>query len=262
LSCAWAQNAPVPQQVPAPPTVDLDPYKVADKASAGVFYWLSSGHVDLGPGIKAANPDAQRLRLPDASHDGKGFFLSTPAGKYNSIEIEAFQVQGSGLVYAPRALSLFGTSFTGGDPLGTSFRLRGGKVQWNYLTYPSPPEKALFRVKTLWGVHILQIQGVADDLITSVPTTAIGTKLLIMPTVGIGLDIAPSKFFHIEMQAAGMALSGRSRVLDGEAKAVFRVKKLEVLAGAKGLDFRTTLKTDQYFRSRLTGPFAGVRWVF
>ena len=112
------------------------------------------------------------------------------------------------------------------------------------------------------AVALPQIQGVADDLITSVPTTAIGTKLLIMPTVGIGLDIAPSKFFHIEMQAAGMALSGRSRVLDGEAKAVFRVKKLEVLAGAKGLDFRTTLKTDQYFRSRLTGPFAGVRWVF
>jgi hypothetical protein len=268
VTCALAQTPqapPAPGQVPAPPTVNLDSFKVNDELKVGAYYWLTSGFTDLNPGRKAANPAAQTLKLPNPGRQSKGIVIETPAGKYNSIQIEVFQATGGSALYAPQALSLFGTTLPKGDFLATNMKLRGGKISWNYLTYPSPPESSWFRLKTLWEMHVLQIQGIADDVtaaVYGVPTTATGTKTLVLPAVGLGFEIAPSKHYHVEWKTSGMALPHKSRIIDSEASVAIRVKHAEALIGAKLLDYRTSPNADQFFKGRLFGPFGGLRWVF
>ena len=267
---AFAQTpAPSPtgaQQNQAPPAASTsktgDAYDVPDRWSLGVFYWMTDGRPTMIGGQQAVSVPAQSLSLPDARRNAKGVDITAPAGRYNTLEISGFEAKGFGSLTTPISLSLFGTAFANGDFLATDFRLRNVKVSWNYLTWPAPPGNSRFRLKTLWQVQYVDMRMEAIAPLDASLPGATGSKTIILPTLGLGVDLVASKHFRIEAKASGFALPHRSAIVDGEGTAVGRFGHVEVFAGGKYFYFKTSPKADEYFKGALKGPFAGIRWVF
>jgi len=269
FSCALAfaqtpagQPTPAAQQAPTQASKDLDPYQVNDSMSVGVFYWMTKGTPELLGGKKSTDPKAASLGLPQADKKGEGVIFTVPAGRFNNLTVEAFQVKGSGTSTATTDLSLFGNNIPTGDFLSKSFRLRSGKVSWNYLTYPAPPGTAKFRLKTLLEVQYVNVQTVVDPIYDLGTSVSIGTKSIILPTLGMGVELAPSKHFHFEVKASGFTLPHKSAIGDGEGAAVIRVWHLELRAGGKYYYFKTSPQSDVYIKGSVLGPFGGLSWVF
>jgi hypothetical protein len=234
--------------------------------SFGVFYWRPNGKPILRGGAESPDPVAQSLDLPGKPKQVPGVTFSFPTGRSNRLEVSAFEARGSGSVKAPGDVNYFGQGFSDGDLLSTKYKIRNIKATWNYLTYPYPPLDAKFRIKTLWEVQYVMVQPVITGPVVdlTVPPPVADSKFsIILPTVGLGLELVPSpKHFRFEMRGTGMGFPGRSVLWDADAMATVRIGNLEVFGGGKALYFRSSPKKSQFMSDRLWGPIGGVRWVF
>ncbi len=240
------------------PDVPDDP---SNGFSIGVWYWVPNGHSALQPGAQSTNPAAQHLRLPDPDKRGIGFRITTPAGKYNRIEISGFQVKGNGSSTATSDLNFFGNPFPSGDVLNTSYRVRDVKVGWQYLMYPAPPQSA-FRFRALF-----EMQYVGQRATISAPAdvnaaVSDGSRTIFWPTLGLGADIVPSKHFRLEVRGSGFGLPNKAIILDGEATAVISVSHVQVVGSYKYFRWRSSPGKDEFFQGTLTGPTVGLRYTF
>ena len=268
ISIAGQTPEPGPPQSTPPPTVETKttrtvpnvPDDPSDSWSIGATYWLSSGPADLLAGVQSTNPAVQNLVLPRFDKRTPGIRITTPAGKYNRLEISGFQAQSSGSSKTAIDLNLFGNPFPTGDVLQTNFRVRNVKVSWNYLMYPAPPT-SMIRFKALFEFQYVAARTTVAAPLDTNATTAQATRSLFLPTLGLGTDIVPSKHFRVEVKASGFALPHRSYIADGEAAAVVRAWHLELAGGARYYHFRTTPKTDEYVRGTLFGPFVSLRFL-
>lgn len=260
-----APAQPPQQPAPLPPPVDETRNDIDRGGFIKLFYWQTVGKPDLLPGKKAANRDAQTLH--DFAHDDKstpGGVIAFPAGKFNRLEISYFQARGAGNTIAANDLSFFGTNFSQGDFIATTFRVRSAKVSWNYLTWPDPPEESKFRIKTLWEFQYTSIESVLDEPFNFDPTfsPAINTKSIFYPTFGLGAEYTPSKHFYFDLRVSGFGLPHRSVIGDAEGSLVIRIKRLEILPGYKWYHFKTSPQSDQYVAGTLKGPYGAIRLVF
>ena len=190
--------------------------------------------------------------------------IAIPAGKFNRLEISYFQANGVGNSTAPQNLDLFGATVPADDYLAINYRVRNYKVSWNYLTWPSPPENAKFRIKTLWEIQYTTIGASVDaPFETSISfTPAVGSKYIFLPTFGLGGEYVPSKHFRIEGGGSAFGFPHKAELWDAEANAVGRIGHFEIYAGAKIFHFKTSPNADNYFEGTLKGPYAGLRFVF
>jgi len=264
---APAQTAPPPPAAPKPATKAPSGFEDFESFwSVGVFYWRPDRKPVLRGGLASTDPNSQGLDFPGKPRQTPGILITLPTGHSNRVEISAFQTKGSGSLVAPIAQTYFGQGFNSGDRLTASYNIRNIKATWNYLSYPYPALDARFRVKTLWEVQYVGlspvITGPQVDLTVPAPQAS-GKMTIILPTLGLGVELVPSpKHFRFEARATGMAFPGRAALADAEANAVFRLGKLEVFGGGKFFYFRSSPKKEQFMRDRLFGPVAGVRWVF
>jgi hypothetical protein len=272
LSCAatlLAQDQPTPP----PPQIQVKPSAATLKTlpnvpddpsngfSFGVWYWIPNGHSALQPGSQSTDPAVQHLKLPDPDHRGIGFRVTTPAGKYNRIEISGFQVKGNGSTIAGQDLNIFGNPFPQGDVLNTSYRVRNVKVGWEYLMYPAPPQSA-FRIRALFQMQYVGQKATVSAPLDANASDASGSRSIFLPTLGLGFDIVPTKNFRFELRGSGMGFPQKSLILDGEGTAVVRVSHFEVVGGGKYFRYRSSPKKDQFFQGTLAGPFVGIRFNF
>ena len=190
--------------------------------------------------------------------------FSIPAGKKNSLRFSYFRVQGSGDTVAATDLSLFSVGYTKGDRLYTKYKVQNVKVSWDFLSYTFHNN---IRFKTLWEAQATGFNTSVDSPLKPTDSSTVsyygeGKKWLFYPTLGLGFEQAVSKNFRWEIKGSGFGLPKRGALADGEASAVFRLGKAEVLAGYKFFYVKTSPKSEFFFKQVLSGPYIGLRWYF
>jgi hypothetical protein len=260
--------APTPASAPASTAAPADVNKdeIDGVGSVSLFYWLSDGTPSLigGKQSTAATAGGGNLGLPADNKRAPGIVIAIPAGKFNRFEVSYFQTNGVGNSTSIQNLELFGQSVPANDYLAINYRIRNYKFSWNYLTWPSPPENAKFRIKTLWEIQYTTIATSVDapfeTSLTFAP--AVATKHIIFPTFGLGGEYVPSKHFRIEARGSGFGFPHKAEQWEAEANAVGRIGHFEIFAGAKIFHFKTSPNADNYLEATLKGPYAGLRFVF
>ena len=269
------EETPAPQRsslVQAPPPLPKYPdVQMPGETGyfAGLIGWLPLGAPIVDKGKAADFSGLSYFHLPGKPKITPSGEIGLALGLHNSLILSYYTTKASGSVNAPGAVVLFSQSYNQGDLLATTDNVQDVKLSFAYLTWPYPVESRHFRLRTLWQVHYLQVKSNYDAPIrsatpdssgnlTSYATT--GSKNLYSPAVGLGLTEYASRNFRIELNLSGFDVPHHFAIGDADAFAAYRVGRLEIRVGGKGLYFKTSPQSDFYFRGRLVGAMVGLRW--
>ena len=269
-----AQQPPVSATPPAPkPQVDTQPTPPkpapnqerdtgGDAFSIEPIFWLTRNSPTLHKGQSSTATEPGNIDTLGKSKYGDGALITIPTGHENSLQFSYNRVQGRANTTASQDLTFFGNLFPSGDILSTRYTLQNIKVSWNYLTYPYPSSGAKLRIKTLWEVQYTTIKTNIDAPQDTTATFTQGTKSVILPTLGLGLEYHAGRHVRLEVKVSGFGIPGHSIIGDGEASMVFRTGRIETLLGGKAYYFKTSPKGDQFYSELLYGPYIGIRYMF
>jgi hypothetical protein len=265
---APAQRAGMPAPPPMPKLPDV---RMPGETGyyLGVIGWMPFGtpYVDKG---KAANfTGASHFHLagrPSVTPSGE---IGVAVGLHNFLTLSYFTAKAGGSTTAPGPLVLFSQAYTKGDRMATTDKLQTVKFSFDYLTWPYPVGNRKIRLRTLWQAHFVSMKSTYDaptrsatadsnGILNSYATN--GSKSIFTPALGLGLTGYASRNFRVEISAAGFAMPHRFALGDGEAAAAYRIGRLEIRVGGKGMFIKTSPKADYYFRGTMAGAFIGVRW--
>jgi hypothetical protein len=235
----------------------------------GLIGWLPLGAPIVDKGHAADWTGASYFHLPGKATIAPSAEIGVALGLHNFLDFSYFSTKASGTTHAPGNLVLFAEAYNQGDYLATSDKVQDLKMSFEYLTWPYPVESRHFRLRTLYQVHYLDVSSNYDAPIrsatpdssgnlTSYATT--GAKDLISPALGLGFTEYASRNFRLELNVTGFDVPHHFAIGDGDALAAYRLGRIEIRAGAKGLYFKTSPQADYYFRGRLVGAYVGVRW--
>lgn len=264
------QPAPAPAPAPAraavttpppPPKPRVPPeQKIENMWSGEFYYWRAFGPPLLRGGLPSTEPSQQFLDLNGPPHRPEGFEVTVPAGKFDRFEFSGFQLSGSGTGTASENLLLYQTAIPVGDYLNTYYTTREIKVSWNYLTYPAPPDTK-FRFKTLWELQYVSVSPEVDAFYDPNLPQGKGTRSVIYPTIGVGVEWVHSARFRLEARGSGFFVPHHGEIGDVQADAVYRIGHLELSLGGKLYHVKTSEHNQDYVIENLWGPYAGLRWV-
>jgi hypothetical protein len=235
----------------------------------GITGWLPIGQSFVDKGHAASFTDPSKLQLAGKSKGAFGAEIGIAAGLHNSVRVSFFQSKQSGTTTAPNEMVIFTKTYSAGDQLSTDTKLSNYKISYEYLTWPYPVEARHFRLKTLWQVQYITMNGNFDAPIRSATPdsagnftsyTAQGTKSFVTPALGLGVHEYATRNFRFEANVSGFMLPHRWHLLDSDATIAYRAGRLELRAGAKAFLFRTSPKTDYFYRGTVGGAFVGLRW--
>jgi hypothetical protein len=236
---------------------------------AGLIGWLPFGTPIVDKGHASDWTGLSYFHLPGTPKITPSAEIGVALGLHNFLTLSYFSTKAGGSTTAPGALVIFGESYNKGDLLATTNSLQDVKLSFEYLTWPYPVESRHFRLRTLWQVHYLNVKSNYDAPIRSATPDSSGNltsyatngaKDLISPTVGLGFTEYASRNFRLELNVAGFDVPHHFAIGDAEASAAYRIGRIEIRVGGKGLYFKTSPQADYYFRGRLAGAFVGVRW--
>jgi hypothetical protein len=114
----------------------------------------------------------------------------------------------------------------------------------------------------LYEVQYVGISSTFDAPADPDATPTSGSKTVILPTFGVGLEYHPTHHLRLEIKGSGFAIPHHSDIWDVQAAAVLRYGHFEVFLSEKGYHYKSSPQGDQYFTETLLGPFAGVRYLF
>lgn len=250
---------PVPKQTPTPPQ-ERD--TGGDAISIEAAYWLTNAAPNMYGGAGDTTDVFGDLRFTGQKKYSLMGVITIPTGKENSIELTYFRNQGTGNQIIGVAENFYGNPFAAGDQVFTTYTLQTAKLSWNYLTWPYPSNGAKFRVKTLWEVQMADISSTfnAPADVDAILTT--GSKLVVLPTFGLGLEYHPAKHIRLELKGSGFGIPHHADLWDAQAALVARFSPIEVFFSAKAYHFKTSPQGDQYYSQTLIGPLLGIRYMF
>ncbi len=232
------------------------------------IYWRTQGNIFLRGGTKDTNADPSDLDFPRHTDRSIGLKINIPLSKNATLRGSYFQTKGDALTTAPQKLNLFGEEITAGDTLATSYILSMYKVSYDYLTYFWKRGGSEIRLKTLWEIQRISVNGEIDDFVVDSTgalvniNPAIGEKSVFLPTLGLGLEHTLSRHFRWEARASGFAFPHRSLIGDAEAAIAVRFNRFEILGGGRWLHFKTSPNADQYYYGTIYGPYVGLRFYW
>jgi hypothetical protein len=272
-----AAETPTPTQpetqrlkLPPPPPKVVD-VRMPGEAGyyVGITGWLPIGQSFIDKGHAALFTDPSKLQLAGNSKGAFGAEIGIAAGLHNSIRVSGFQSKQSGSTTAPHEIVIFTQTYAAGDQMSTSSKLTDLKLSYEYLTWPYPAEARHFRLKTLWQVQYISMNTTFDaPILSATPNSSgiftsyasQGSKSFITPSFGLGVHEYATRNFRFEANVSGFMLPHRWHLLDSDATIAYRAGRLELRAGAKGFIFRTSPKTDFFYRGTVGGAFVGLRW--
>ncbi len=275
-----APQTPAPQEPPAstttqtpnpaaapPPPLPPDEYKNFSDISVELYLWKQTSHPIMRPGQNNIDGDSATLgssvNLQGPNKLADGIVITAPAGRANLLEFEYFQTTQQGNETLPINTILFGQSYNQNDVLGSAVKIQHARATWNYLTYPDPAGARKFRFRTLWGIEWTQITPRFDAPADLTAAPVQGSRSVIFPSLGAGVEYHFSKRIVFDAKAEGFAFPHRAAQADGEARMMVRLyRQLDLVAGYKGFYFKTNPQLDYYLRAVLQGPYGGVRWTF
>jgi len=245
---------------PPPPVQDRD--TGGDAFSIELFGWLTKTSPTIKGGQSTAVTDSGDLHFPGHGKLSEGVVVTFPTTHENSLEFTYLQAKGQGNSGLGVTENFFGNDFSVGDTLASNWRVRAMKLSWNYLTYPFPSNGAKFRLKTLYEVQYVGVNGSFDAPADVNAVSTQGGKSVVLPTLGLGVEYHPAKRLRLEAKASGFGILHHADIWGAEGSAVLRIGKVEALAGARLLHYKTSPKSDEFFNQTLGGPYVGLRWVF
>ena len=257
-------------KLPPPPPKVVD-VRMPGEAGyyVGITGWLPGGQIFTDKGHAANFTDPSKLQLAGKVQASPAVEIGIAAGLHNSIRVSYFSTKRSGTTTAPTELVIFSQTYAAGDQLSTNGKLSDYKLSYEYLTWPYPVEARHFRLKTLYQVQYITVKTTFDAPIRSATPdsagnftsySAIGSKGYITPALGLGFHEYASRNFRLEANVSGFMLPHRWQLLDTDATIAYRAGHLELRAGAKGFIFRTSPKSDYFYRGTVGGVMLGVRW--
>ncbi len=281
ISIAVAQTAqPSPQAPPSTPTITQtnpasapppprppDEYKNLSDITFELYYWYPSSNPVMRPGKANVDGDSATqmsgLDFHLAKKYAAGVLVTAPAGRANLLEFTYFQQKQQGNEFPSTAVVLFGQPYAAGDQLVTSTEIQHARVTWNYLTYPDPPGVHKFRFRTLWGFEWTQMTANFNAPLDLNASPVTGSRSIIFPSLGAGVEYHISKRVYFDMRAEGFAWPHKAVQTDAEAKFTARLyRQLDLIAGYKAFHFKTNPEKDYYLKATLLGPYAALRWTF
>jgi hypothetical protein len=227
-------------------------------------YWFPNGQPLLHTGDDNTTGLPGYLNYPGSLSRALSGNVVVPVGKGSSVRFSYFQTTKNGGTTATQDLSLFGTAINAGDPMVTSAQITNYKLSYDFVTYYWNLKGGDLRLKTLYEVQYLTVNTSIDDFQLQTNGTynlnpASGTKSIIAPTFGFGLDQTLSKHFRWEARGSGWALPHRSKIGDTEFAIAARYGYVELVVGARAYYFRTSREADHFNDGTLYGPYAGLR---
>lgn len=232
-----------------------------DNFSIELFGWLTATSPTIRGGFATTVTDAGNLHFPGHAKLSEGAVITYPTSRENSLEFTFFQAKGQGNTGLINTENFFGNDFSLGDTVASNWRVRAMKLSWNYLTYPYPSNGAKFRVKTLWEVQYVNVNGSFDAPADVNAVSTQGSKAVILPTLGLGFEYHPAKHVRFEAKGSGFGIVHHADIWSAEGSLVVKVGHVEVLAGERLLHYKTSPKGEEYFSQTLGGPYVGLRWV-
>jgi hypothetical protein len=229
------------------------------------IYWLTRGHLALHTGDDNNTGVSGNLgNFPGALNHAYAAAVIVPAGKNASVRFDYFQTTLNGGTIASQNLNLFGTAIAAGDPLATQAKVTHYKLGYDYVTYFWNHRNGDVRLKTLYEVQYFSVDSTFNDFQLQTDGTynvnpGGGTKSIILPTFGVGLDGTVSPHFRWEIRGSGFGLPHRAEIGDADADVAVRLGHVELVVGARAYYFRTTRRADQYNSGMPYGPYAGLR---
>lgn len=258
-----APAAAAPAPPPSAPAKNEPDYPEPRTLTVGAFYWFTGPGTD--PGLFGGGQAFTYANVPDLGrpHRTPGFELFFPISRTGELHVEVLRTVGLGNPTTPVATSAFTTPFSAGDYLSTNYRISQGKVYLDDLLFPHKFPVAKFRLKALYEFSYTSIRGSVDAPIEDALGTGAGagqgTRTIFYPELGVAPEYALTPHVLLRASAAGFAFPGKAVITDGEATIGYRHGFLEVRGGVKFLHFKTSPKTDNYFRGTLTGAFVDLR---
>ena len=261
-------NAQTPAQEPSKAAATATQSNIPDypdprTLTIGINYWFTGpgGNTGLLNG-RLATDNTQLIDLGRARQT-PGVELSMPVTRTGVVRFEGFQVHGTGNQNAPADATYWATTpATKGDYLATGYRIRGYKIYLDDLFYPHKFPVSKFRVKSLIGMQILQINNRIDEPFASTLTFALGSKMLFLPSLGMAAEYAVAKHVLFRLEGSGFGLYHKSDMWDAAATVAVRRGHVEFVGGAKALHFKTSPAKTEYMTGTLAGGFVGARWHF
>jgi hypothetical protein len=206
--------------------------------------------------------DPGDLHFPGNAKVAEGAVITFPTGHENNLEFTYLQAGGQGSTILGATENFFGNDFTGGDTVASNWHIRAMKLSWNYLTYPYPSNGAKFRLKTLWEVQYVGASSSFDAPADVNAVSTQGSKSVVLPTLGLGIEYHPAKRVRFEAKASGFGILHHAVIWDAEGSLVVRIGKIEAIAGDRLLHYKTSPKADEFLNQTVGGPYVGLRWVF
>jgi len=233
-----------------------------DNFSIELFGWLTNSSPTIKGGQSNITADPGDLHFPGHSRLTEGVVVTYPTTRETSLEFTYLQTKGQGNTVLGATENFFGNDFSVGDTVASNWRVRAMKLSWNYLTYPYPSNGAKFRLKTLWEVQYVGINGSFDSPGDVNAVSTQGGKSVVLPTLGLGGEYHPNKRVRLEAKGSGFGILHHAVIWDAEASLVVRLGRIEAMAGERLLHYKTSPKADEFFNQTLGGPYVGLRWVF
>ena len=257
---------PTVQLPPSVPPVTPTPPQERDTGGDGfsimAAYWINNDQPVMRAGGSNYTLLPGDLHFTGNKKYSYAGVITIPTSRENSLEFTYMRKQGFGTSVISETSNFFGNNFAAGDAINTRYTLQTMKLSWNYLTWPYPSNGAKLRVKTLYEVQYVNIGTTFDAPLDpdAVPTS--GSKSVILPTLGAGVEYHPAKNIRLEMKASGFGIPHHSDIWDVQAAVVFRYSRFEILLSEKAYHYKTGPYSDQYFTQTLIGPFFGLRYLF
>ena len=235
----------------------------------GVTGWLPVGSTYVNKGKESTFTAPAYLKFPGTSKGQPGGEIGIAVGLHNTLRLSYMFSKAAGTQTLAHDTVAFSQTYNTGDALATSYKMSNYKISYEYLTWPYPVENRHFRLKTLWQVQYITFKSNYDVPIkSSTPDVngnltsyaANGSKSFFTPTFGLGIQEYAAKNLRFEVNGSGFGLPHSFHLIDLDASIAYRVGRIELRAGARGLDFRTSAKSDYYNYGRLGGAFVGIRW--
>jgi hypothetical protein len=274
---AGAQTHPLIQQPPPLPP-RLPDVRMPGETGwfVGVNAWFPTQKPVFDKGRGSSFADPSRVTMQGKPKLADGLELGIAAGAHNTLRFSYFQTSAAGDFTTNKEITLLGQVYDSGTLLSSNYRLKAGKLSFDYLTWPFPVESRRFRLRTLWQIHYVSYQSgfdapllpLVDDTGTAL-TDSNGNALsyavkhshwFVSPAVGLGLTHYVTRHFRLDASASGFAFPHRMALGDGEATANFRVGRFELRVGGKGFYFKTSPRQEYYGHGKLGSAFVGVRW--
>ncbi|MSV34616.1 MAG: hypothetical protein EXQ47_03335 [Bryobacterales bacterium] len=282
LAAAWgsAQVAAPAQNPETPPATSptrqpsatlAAPKEVASPVNNGMgfafepIFWKTSVHPQVRQGATYFRADLGNFNYPSSAERAVGARVSIPIGTNGTFRGSFMQLKSAGATVSPVDLILFGGAAKKDDILVAAYKVELFKLSYDYLTYFWKKKNSDIRLKTLWELQRISISNTIDDFAPKLDgsltnNTAQGTKSILAPTIGVGLEQNVSRHFRWETRASGWAMLHGSVIGDMEADIAFRTGHFELLMGAKYVYFKTSPKGEQFIRGTVSGPFVSLRY--